>query len=171
MGCVDGGLKKTRLLKIIGFHVLFLSSACLFWVDLGLPCCAWLLSLRSTASAAPRRVGSSVPRDGTHGPCIGKQIPNTGPLGKSSFIFEEVYSSLVSSLVTGWITITTVSNFRRFSSPPKPALCSICSLSPLTPHSRQLLICCLSLWIFLFRTCKVNGLFQCIDRSCLASFT
>ena len=138
---------------------------------MGLPCCVWLLSLRSTASAAPRRVGSSLPRDGTHSPCIGKQIPNTGPLGKSIFISEEVYSSLVSSLVTRMDNHHHCLISEDFSSPPKQTLCSICSLSPLTPHSRQLLICCLSLWIFLFRTCKVNGLLQCIDCSCLASFT
>lgn len=107
IGRMDDGMcrwwvkKKKRLLKMRGFvycsSVLFVCSS-LCWVFLA---AHGSLSLRSTGSAALRHVGASLPRDGAHGPCVGKQIPNTGPLGKSNFIFEEVCSSLmVFSLVT-----------------------------------------------------------------------
>lgn len=66
----------------------------------GSPCCAWLSLVAEHRVSCPEACGSFPSRDGTHGPCVGKQIPNTGPLGKSNCIFEEVCSSLVFSLVT-----------------------------------------------------------------------
>ena len=67
--------------------VLFLSPVCLFLVVLGLPRCVWL-SLRSTGSAAPRRVGSSLPRDGTHGPCTASRLPTLDHSGSPALFLK-----------------------------------------------------------------------------------